>query len=153
MRLRVVIDTNIWIRVLLRGQMALPVLEAFNQRQFQLVMSQYLFDELHEVWHRPRLYKRISERQAVRLENQLKSRADWIEVVTVPPTCRDVKDLPVLATAIDGKANIIVSGDNDLRADDKLRAAMASQGIQLLGVNSFLDRLAEEGEERDRGDG
>lgn len=149
MMLKVVIDTNIWIRILLRGRVTLPILEAFNQRQFQLVMSQFLFDELHEVWQRPRLSKRINHGQAVRLETQLKERADWVEVITVPPNCRDPKDLPVLATAIDGKADIIVSGDDDLRADDLLRAVMASQGIQLLGVNSFLSRLAEEGGGKD----
>ncbi|MGC1307373.1 MAG: putative toxin-antitoxin system toxin component, PIN family [Phormidesmis sp.] len=143
MVLRVVIDTNVWIRILLRGRVTLPILEAFNQRQFQLVMSQFLFDELHEVWQRPRLRKRIDDSQAVRLELQLRGCADWVEVVMVPPNCRDPKDLPVLATAIDGKADIIVSGDDDLRADDGLRAAMAARGIQLLGVNSFLSRLAE----------
>jgi uncharacterized protein len=47
----------------------------------------------------------------------------------------------VLATAIDGKADVIVSGDNDLRADNALRAAMVSEGIQLLVVNSFLALL------------
>ncbi len=151
MLLRVVIDTNIWIRVLLRGRITLPILEAFNQNKFQLVMSQYLFDELHEVWNRPRLYKRIDYRQAIQLEAQLKYRADWFEVVTVPPHCRDPKDLPVLATAIDGSADIIVSGDDDLRADDLLRAMMATQGVQLLGVTSFLRRLEEKGESNTEG--
>ncbi|MGB3295225.1 MAG: putative toxin-antitoxin system toxin component, PIN family [Phormidesmis sp.] len=146
--LRVVIDTNIWIRILLRGRITLPILQTFNQGQFQLVMSQFLFDELHEVWRRPRLYRRIDLSQAIRLETQLKGRADWVAVVTVPPNCRDPKDFPVLATAIDGKADIIVSGDDDLRADDELRAAMVSRGIQLLGVNSFLSRLEREGSQR-----
>jgi uncharacterized protein len=59
----------------------------------------------------------------------------------VPPHCRDPKDLPVLATAIDGKAEIIVSGDDDLRADAELRVAMETYGVQLLGVNSFLEYL------------
>ncbi|MGA7932562.1 MAG: hypothetical protein WCA35_03195 [Kovacikia sp.] len=36
---------------------------------------------------------------------------------------------------------IIVSGDNDLRADDELRAAMETHSIQLLGVQSFLSYL------------
>jgi predicted nucleic acid-binding protein len=45
---RVVIDTNIWIRSLLRGRVTLPVLEAFNDNKFQLVMSQPLMDELHD---------------------------------------------------------------------------------------------------------
>lgn len=141
MKLRVVIDTNIWIRILLRGRITLPILEAFNQDKFQLVMSQNLLDELHEVWNRPRLSKYIDRNQAMILEKQLKNRAIWIEPKTIPPHCRDSKDLPVLATAIDGKAKIIVSGDDDLRADESLREAMELYFIELLGVNSFLKYL------------
>lgn len=141
MSVRVVIDTNIWIRILLRGRVTLPILEAFNEDKFQLVMSQALMDEFHLVWNRPRLRERIDPGQATRLEQQLQNRAIWVELVTVPPNCRDPKDLPVLATAIDGAAKVIVSGDNDLRADDALRAAMETYDIQLLGVQSFLKAL------------
>lgn len=101
-----------------------------------------MFDELHEVWNRPRLHKRIDSDQAIQLEKQLKLRAIWIEVSTIPPNCRDPKDLPVLAAAIDGKAAAIVSGDDDLRADDALRIAMAKHNIQMLGVNSFMTYLS-----------
>jgi uncharacterized protein len=52
MTLRVVIDTNIWIRILLRGRVTLPILTAFNEGQFQLIMSQPLLEELHLVWNR-----------------------------------------------------------------------------------------------------
>ncbi len=144
MRHRAVIDTNIWIRILLKGRVTLPILEAFNEEKFQLVMSQPLMEELHLVWNRPRLRARIDASQAMRLEKQLHYRAIWIDLETVPPNCRDPKDLPVLATAIDGKADVIVSGDDDLRADETLRAAMEGFGIRLLGVNSFLEYLAEE---------
>jgi uncharacterized protein len=143
MTLRVVIDTNIWIRILLRGKITLPILAAFNANKFQLIMSQPLFDEFHEVWNRPRLIKYIQQNQGVGLEQQLKNRSIWIEPKTIPPNCRDPKDLPVLATAIDGAANIIVSGDDDLRADEDLRTAMELYSIQLLGVNSFLKSLGE----------
>lgn len=143
MILRVVIDTNIWIRILLKGRLTLPVLEALNEEKFQLVMSQPLIEELHEVWNRPRLKQRIDASQAIRLEQQLRNRAIWVELETVPPDCRDPKDLPVLATAIDGKARIIVSGDDDLRADEALRAVMAAYDIRLFGVNSFLEYLNE----------
>jgi putative PIN family toxin of toxin-antitoxin system len=146
MSVRVAIDTNIWIRILLRGRVTLPILEAFNEDKFQLVMSQVLMDELHLVWNRPRLRERIDPDQAIRLEQQLQNRAIWVELVTVPPNCRDPKDLPVLATAIDGAAEIIVSGDNDLRADDALRAAMETYDIQLLGVQSFLNYINEASE-------
>jgi hypothetical protein len=39
------------------------------------------------------------------------------------------------------KSKLFVAGDDDLRADDDLRVAMAAYGIDLLGVNSFLERL------------
>jgi uncharacterized protein len=147
MKVRVVIDTNIWIRILLRGRITLPVLESFNENKFQLVMSQPLMDELHLVWNRPRIKSRIDPDQANRLEQQLQHRAIWVELTTVPPNCRDPKDLPVLATAIDGRAKIVVSGDDDLRADETLRATMATYGIQLLGVLSFLEYLKKLGSE------
>ncbi len=137
------IDTNIWIRILLKGRVTLPVLEAFTEDKFQLVMSQPLMEELHLVWNRPRLRERIDASQAIRLEYQLQHRAIWVELETVPPNCRDFKDLPVLATAIDGEAEMIVTGDDDFRADDALRTIMVAYGIQLLGVNSFLKYLDE----------
>ena len=76
------------------------------------------------------------------MEQQIKARSIWTEIKSIPPNCRDIKDLPVLATAIDGQANIIVSGDNDLRADETLRKAMKLHSIELLGVDSFLKTLS-----------
>jgi putative PIN family toxin of toxin-antitoxin system len=125
----------------LKGRVTLPVLEAFNEDKFQLIMSQALLDEFHQVWNRPRLRKYIDLNQGIQLEKQLKNRSIWIEPKTIPPHCRDRKDLAVLATAIDGEANIIVSGDDDLRADEVLRGSMELYSIQLLGVNSFLELL------------
>jgi putative PIN family toxin of toxin-antitoxin system len=142
MMLKVVIDTNIWIRILLRGRVTLPILTAFNENKFHLVSSQPLLDEFHTVWNRPRLRKSIDHHQAIRLEQQIKARSIWTEIKSIPPNCRDIKDLPVLATAIDGQANIIVSGDNDLRADETLRKAMKLHSIELLGVDSFLKTLS-----------
>jgi predicted nucleic acid-binding protein len=81
--LRVVIDTNLWIRVLLGGQVTLP-------------------------------------------------------------SCRDPKDHPVLAAAIDGQADAIVTGDADLRADDELRTTMEQYGVALWGVASLLEQLRQE---------
>ncbi|MCZ7666035.1 MAG: putative toxin-antitoxin system toxin component, PIN family [Chloroflexi bacterium] len=60
---------------------------------------------------------------------------------TIPPRCRDPKDHPVLATAIDGHADAIVSGDDDLRDDEALREAMADYGVQLCGELTRLYRL------------
>ena len=65
-----------------------------------------------------------------------------VEPTTIPPRCRDPKDHPVLATAIDGRADAIVSGDADLRDDDKLRAEMESYGVKLWGIDSLLSNVS-----------
>lgn len=137
--LRIVIDTNIWIRILLRGRVTLPILNAWQAGGFQLITSHALLDEYDNVWQRPRLRKKIDPSQAEKLYRQMRSRAEIVELKTIPPRCRDPKDHPVLATAIDGQATAIVTGDDDLRADDELRNAMIGYGVQLWGVQSLLD--------------
>jgi putative PIN family toxin of toxin-antitoxin system len=142
--LRVVIDTNIWIRALLGGQATLPVLTAWQNNKFQLIVSEPLLTELEAVWQRPRFKERIKPEQAQALLEQLRWRGHIIEVMTIPPYCRDPKDQPVLATAIDGHAEVLVTGDADLRADEALRQEMAAYGVQLWGIDTFLNNLGQQ---------
>ena len=141
--LRIVVDTNIWVRVLLGGRITLPVLDAWRAGRFSVVVSQYLIDELEEVWQRPRLRKRIKASEAEELLEQLHLRGEWVVPTTIPPQCRDPKDHPVLSTAIDGKADAILTGDADFRADDRLRAEMLRFGVALWGVDTLFERLDE----------
>ena len=138
--LRIVVDTNLWIRALLGGPVTLPILEAWQAEVFTVVVSQPLIDELNDVWQRPRLRKRIDAEDAERLLEQLYLRGEMVEPTTVPPRCRDPKDHPVLATAIDGHVDAIITADDDLRADEELRIAMKQYGIALWGVDSLLER-------------
>lgn len=141
MTLRIVIDTNLWIRALLGGQVTLPILKAWQAGQFTVVVSQHLMDELNQVWQRPRLREQIRAADAELLLEQLRWRGDLVEPTTIPPRCRDPKDHPVLAVAIDGQADAIVTGDADLRADDELRAIMEQYGVSLWGVDTLFEHL------------
>jgi putative PIN family toxin of toxin-antitoxin system len=80
--LRIVIDTNIWIRALLSGRMTLPVLRAWQAGKFQAVVSQPLLEELDKVWQRPRLKSRINAEHAMILLDQLNWRGINVELVT-----------------------------------------------------------------------
>lgn len=142
--LRIVVDTNLWVRTLLGGRVTLPILEAWQAGQFTVVISQYLIDELSDVWQRPRLRDKINAADAERLLEQLLLRAEMVEPVTAPPHCRDPQDQPVLSAAIDGRADAIVTGDADLRADDELRADMGRHGVALWGMDGLLNRLRSE---------
>jgi len=139
--LRIVVDTNLWIRALLGGRATLPVLAAWQTGEFTVVVSRPLIDDLDEVWQRPRLRKRIQAEDAARLIQQLRHHGEMVEPVTVPPRCRDPKDDPVLSTAIDGHAQAIVTGDADLRADDELRSVMEQYGVALWGVEGLFEAL------------
>ncbi len=121
MKRRLVVDTNLWIRALLGGRATLPVLEAWRAGRFLVLISQPLLNELEEVSRRPRLSRAINPEQARTLLDQLHWDGEWVEATAIPPRCRDPKDNPILATAISGRADAIVSGDGDLRADDDLR--------------------------------
>lgn len=141
MTLRVVIDTNIWIRALLGGQVSLPVLMALRAGRYRVIISDALMDELREVVQRPRLKGRIDPFDTNELLELLEWYGETVELRTVPPRCRDPRDHPVLSTAMDGKVDAIVTGDDDLCADNELRAAMAGYGIQLWGVQSLLEAI------------
>ena len=138
MKRRIVVDTNLWIRALLGGPVTLPLLEAWRAGDFLVLISQPLLDELEAVSQRPRLRQRIDPEQAKGLIEQLRWRGEWVEATAVPPQCRDPKDNPVLATALSGQADAIVSGDGDLRADDDLRRQMLERGVQIWGVHALL---------------
>ena len=139
--LKIVIDTNIWVRALLAGRITIPVLEAWYEGKFQVLISSPLLEELENVLQRPRLKQHIKAKHAETLLEQLRWRGNMVNLITVPPRCRDPKDHPILATAIDGQADAIVSGDSDLRADDKLRTEMQAHGVELWGVNTLLAKL------------
>lgn len=127
----------------LGGPVTLPVLEAWRAGKFIVLISQPLLDELEAVSHRPRLRPRIDPAQSKALVEQLRWRAQWVEATAVPPRCRDPKDHPVLATAISGHADAIVSGDGDLRADNELRQQMLELGVKIWGAAGLLADLEE----------
>lgn len=138
---RVIVDTNLFVRALLKNRLARPLLEAFLTARFQLVTSEALLDELAEVLDRPKFHDLIEEVEARELLELVGQRAIVVEPVADPPECRDPDDRVVLATAISGRVRFIVTGDLDLRADDRLCAEMLGFGVEILGVEGFLERL------------
>jgi putative PIN family toxin of toxin-antitoxin system len=107
-----------------------------------LIVSEELLTELDAVWQRPRLQKQIARQDAQDLLAQLRLRGEMVELKTIPPRCRDPQDQPVLATAIDGHADAVVTGDADLRADQTLRDGMAAHHVQLWGIDTLLEEIA-----------
>jgi uncharacterized protein len=115
--MRVVIDTNVWLSALLWGGQPSIILQLIEQKQIQAISSENILTELTDILQKPKLKKRLI---------QLKITADEIVIIAkrlmtlvvieevIIPELRDPKDQMILATAIAGDAQIVISGDKDL---------------------------------------
>jgi len=109
---RVVLDTNILISALItRGTPPDELYRAWLRGSLDLVTSVAQLDELADVLGRPRMRRFIDVDEAQALVENIDARAiilDDLPVVTLSP---DAADNRILATAIAGRVDLIVSGD------------------------------------------
>jgi putative PIN family toxin of toxin-antitoxin system len=139
--LKVVIDTNLFVRGLLKGKITLPLIEAWVNDAFVLVTAEELIEELAEVVTRPRLRAYIPKGDSDKLIELIYRKAIVVKPSERPPLCRDPDDYPVLGSAIAGQANFIVTGDDDLKDDRRLKREMAAFGVQIMSAPEFLALL------------
>lgn len=136
--MRVVVDTNIIVRAVIKPQGSVgPVLQRLRLREYTLLISRPTLDELVEVLHRPRLRVKyqLSDsalRATIRL---IVARSELIRPSVQISACRDPKDDKFIEVAVTGKADVIVSGDDDL-----LTLAPYA-GIPIVLPNQFLTML------------
>lgn len=135
---RVVLDTNIVLSALVfaRGRLA-PLRQAWQQASCQPLISKATTEELMRVLTCPK-FKLTREDQQELLADYL----PYCATVRMPgkpprtPACRDPFDVPFLQLAVAGKANYLVTGDQDLRT---LARGFA---CPIVTADEFLNTLA-----------
>ena len=137
--MRVVIDTNVWLSALLWGGQPSLIIQLIEKKQIQAISSENILTELTDILQKPKLQKRL---------NQLEFSADEVVVVAkrlmtlvvieevIIPELRDPKDQMILATAIAGDAQIVISGDKDLLV------LHPYENISILLPQEFLSRCS-----------
>ncbi|MBS1250615.1 MAG: hypothetical protein MAG431_02209 [Chloroflexi bacterium] len=136
---RVVLDTNVFISGMM-GVSSPPrqIIEAWMDGTFTLVTSLYLIKELTHVLTYPHIAERLrlSDPEIETILAALISRAELVSgELELPGVTRDPKDDPVVACAVEGKADYVVSGDQDLlvlRDYENILMITPSQFIELL---------------------
>ena len=99
-----------------------------------------LAEELAGVLRRPKLGRYgISDAD---IEDVLTLVAPTLPTVDVDVPIRDPDDAPVIAAAVAGHADAIVTGDRDLLDDGELREWLRERGIELLTPAELLRSLA-----------
>ncbi len=118
--MRVLLDTNVLISHLLSPQRKSPVhhiLEAAFLGEIDLLFPKEVLDELRKkIPEKPYLAERISPQQAEELVALLSEISEDIPTITIeiPAVTRDAKDDYLIAYALVGRADYLVTGDTDL---------------------------------------
>jgi putative PIN family toxin of toxin-antitoxin system len=94
--------------------------------------------ELAEVLSRRKLNKYLLEEERMRFLVALLRESELVEITEAVTDCRDAKDNKFLELAVSGKADFIVSGDQDLLVLNPFR------GIPILTPRAFLSSSSQQ---------
>ena len=110
---RLILDTNLWISFLISKNYS-KLDDILFSKNCILVFSAELLEEFLEVARRPKFRRFFSATDIEELLETIQEYADFVEVVTKVEICRDTKDNFLLSLAHDGKADVLLTGDDDL---------------------------------------
>lgn len=133
-RERVVIDTNVLISGLFstKSTPALTVEKAVTKAQ--LVATTETFRELITKLHSPKFDRYVDRERRDALLERVASLVEIIDVLQTIRASRDSKDDKFLEAAVNGRADVIVTGDKDLLDLSPFR------GIEVLTPADYLTR-------------
>lgn len=127
---RVVVDTNVFISaVLITGSVPARALD--KALDGQLLVSTATLTELAAKLLLPKLDRYVAREKRLALLDRLASVVEVVEIVSPVRACRDPRDDKFLEVAINGYADVIVSGDLDLLALNPF------QGIAILSPAAY----------------
>lgn len=131
-----VLDTNALASGFVRRRPeAAPVqiLDAWRSGVFMLVVSEYLLLELERTLARPYFAARLSQQQVASNLTLLRSEAVLIPLtVNVHGAASHPEDDPILATAVSGRADYLVTGDI------QLQRLGTYEGVAIVSPRGFL---------------
>ncbi|MEX2603619.1 MAG: putative toxin-antitoxin system toxin component, PIN family [Gracilimonas sp.] len=117
--MRIILDTNLWISFLISSKYNQLDSLLFEEK-CTLLFSQELLEEFIAVAKRPKLRKYISREEMEVLLDTIDEIAEFITVTSNVDLCRDPKDNFLLSLALDGEADYLLTGDNDLLVLEKV---------------------------------
>jgi putative PIN family toxin of toxin-antitoxin system len=115
------------------------VVEAVRRGEIEPVLSWELVEEIADVLARPKLRRYEVPRDALTALLQLVAPA--LPTVEFDLELRDSDDAPVVAAALAGGAEMIVTGDRGLLDDEDLRSWLGERGIDLRTAAELLSEL------------
>ena len=136
--IRAVVDTSIVVRAVLKplGTVG-PILDLLAEKRYKFLYSEATLEEVVDVLARPRLRRRfpLRSRDPKTVVDLILLRGEAVEPRRSWTVCRDPKDDKFLDVAVEGHADALVSGDEDLLVLHPF------QGISIVQPAQFLAML------------
>lgn len=133
--MRCAFDTNVLISALLIAE-SVPSRALTQAENTGVVLySLPVLEEIVRVLSRPRLARYLDEDTVIQFLARIKRSWEEVTIIHSVKVCRDPKDDKFLELALNGRADVLVTGDQDLLV------LHPYQGIQILTPASFLDSL------------
>jgi hypothetical protein len=135
--MRVVLDTGVMITALItKSTPPDQIYQAWRKRRFELITSEWQLDEFRRVSRYPRLHRFLQPVEAGIMINGLRHRAVVLQDLPVIDASVDPDDNPLLATAVAGEADYLVSGDKS-----GVLALKRIRNTRILTARQFLTEL------------
>ena len=131
---RVVVDTNVFVSRLLRLT-SVPGRAAGKAIHYAVVLvSEPTMAELADVLAQGKFDRYVTAQQRTQFIRLIASVAEFVPIVRAVRECRDPKDDKLLEVALNGMADVIITGDRDLLALHPWR------DVQILSPRSYLTK-------------
>lgn len=135
--MRVVLDTGILIAALITVDTPPDkIYQAWKKKRFELFTSEWQLEEFRRVSRYPKLRNYINPIEAGQMVNGLKLNAFVYTSLPTVDLCKDPNDNPILAIALESKADFLVTGDKrDLLSMERIHMT------PIVSAASFLATL------------
>ncbi|MBV6440786.1 MAG: putative toxin-antitoxin system toxin component, PIN family [Haliscomenobacteraceae bacterium CHB4] len=133
--MRILLDTNLWVAALISASMRNRIERIIADDRLDILADAELMAELEEVCARPKFAHLLSPAQIADFLQILHDRLTFIETKSQVQVCRDPDDDFLFAICLDGQAEYLLTGDNDLlalRAFEKTRILTITEFEQIL---------------------
>ncbi len=136
-KVKVVLDTNVWISIVFNKTLARELLPLINDDKITVYLSRALLKELGSVLTYPRI-EELLERSDVDKRTALSAILRTAVMVRAKESVYEIKNDPadnrVLECAVAAGATFIVTGDKHLLTLKRFR------GVEIVSPNEFMER-------------
>lgn len=135
--MRIVLDTNVLVSSILSPSgVPAQIRDLWNAKKFELITSDPQIDRMSSVLSRAKFADRISDKDREKLFSEIRDAATFVEPAKDITNSPDPEDNVILATAVGGQVDMLVTGDKK-----HLLPLGNVQGIPVIEPTEAIERI------------